>query len=148
MYPEALRANPPPRYLQSEVGSYPASLGRTHSISTEGLRRSRWVLGRMVSVGSGVRWGRPLEPASSRASRKTGLPQSIMRSRYLRSPGGPLGALEGPLERPDAQGQSEVSERGSRKSWSGLGLNPKPLLLGGKYVIKTKVLGIGRFLMK
>ena len=76
MYPEALRANPPPRYLQREVGSYPAST------NLEGLRRSRWVLGWMVPVGSGVFWGRPLEPVTRRASRKTGLPQSIMRSRY------------------------------------------------------------------
>ena len=59
-----------------------------------------------------------------------------------------MGALGGPLERPEAQGQSGVSERGSRKSWSGLGLNSKPLLLGGKYVIKTDVLGLGWFLMK
>ena len=48
IYPEALRANPPPRYLQREVGSYPAVT------NLEGLRRSRWVLGWMVPVGSGV----------------------------------------------------------------------------------------------
>ena len=66
IYPEALRANPPPRYLQNEVGSYPATT------SLEGLQRSRWVLGWMV----------PVEPASRRASRKTGFPESNRRSRY------------------------------------------------------------------
>ena len=59
-----------------------------------------------------------------------------------------MGALGGPLERPEAQGRSGVSERGSRGSWGCLGPNPKQLLLGGKYVIKTKVLWLGRFLMK
>ena len=36
--------------------------------------------------------------------------------RIFRFPGGPVGALGGPLERPEAQGRSGVSERGSRGS--------------------------------
>ena len=48
------------------------------------------------------------------------------------SPGGPVGALGGPLERPQAQGRSGVSERASRGSWGCLGLNAKPLHLGNK----------------
>jgi len=44
--------------------------------------------------------------------------------RILRSPRGPLGALGGPLGRPEAQGRSGVSERGSRGSWGCLGRVP------------------------
>ena len=53
------------------------------------------------------------------------------------SPRGPLGALGGPLGRPEAQGRSGVSEKGARGFWGCLGLNPKPLLLGGKHVKQT-----------
>ena len=56
----------------------------------------------------------------------------------LRCLGGALGALGGPLERPEAQGRSGVSEKGSRGSWDCLGPNPKPFLLGSKYVRKIK----------
>ena len=49
------------------------------------------------------------------------------------------------MESPEAQGRSGISEKGSRGSWGCLGLDPKPLLFGGKLVIKTKVLELGRF---
>ena len=51
-----------------------------------------------------------------------------------------MGALGGPLERPEAQGRSGVSERASRGSWGCLGLNPKPLLFEG---IRYKTKGFG-----
>ena len=48
-----------------------------------------------------------------------------------------VGLFGDPLERPEDQGRSGVSEKRSRRSWGCLEPNPKPLLLRGKYFIKT-----------
>ena len=107
----------------------------------------RWGLG----FAGGVPWSLPQDgPPARRASRnqtETSCKKSFGESdgRFLRFAGGPLGALGGPLECPEAQGRSGVSERSSRGSWGWLGPNPKPLLLGGKYVMKIRFCGLGDF---